>query len=208
LEVPALECISSAREGEATYLALGLLPGQQKLHGGTRAEVSLDFPHQEGDTLRYEWRFRLADNFKSDAPKNRWWIIGQWHDQPDKTRGEAWDGHPSRSPPVLVGLGEVDGRMAIGVEYGRKQEQKKGPLFIERGKWHHLAVVIKWSQNMEGRAEIFLDDMTRPALSFTGPNMHNGYQHYLKLGMYRHPAINTENWIHVDDVRVEKPAQR
>jgi len=47
-----------------------------------------------------------------------------------------------------------------------------------------------------------------PAMQFlpptTGPNMHNGYQHYLKLGMYRHPAIATENRLDIRDVSIEQ----
>ena len=34
--------------------------------------------------------------------------------------------------------------------------------------------------------------------------MHNGYQHYLKLGMYRHPAIATENRLDIRDVSIEQ----
>ena len=33
--------------------------------------------------------------------------------------------------------------------------------------------------------------------------MHNGYQHYLKLGMYRHPEITTENRLDIRDVSIE-----
>ncbi|WP_422923791.1 hypothetical protein [Singulisphaera sp. PoT] len=28
--------------------------------------------------------------------------------------------------------------------------------------------------------------------------MNSGYQHYWKLGQYRHPDIATNNWIYVD----------
>ena len=34
--------------------------------------------------------------------------------------------------------------------------------------------------------------------------MHNGFQHYLKLGMYRHPKISTENRLDIRDVLIEK----
>jgi hypothetical protein len=204
VEVAGVENIAILSSGGEHHLALGIFPGQKKRNRGVRAEVSVDAPHEEGDTMRYECRFRVPEEFKSDALRNRWWIIGQWHDQPDRRKGETWDGFPSRSPPVLVGLGELDGRMAIGIEYGPTQAQKHGPIFIERGKWHRLALAIHWSQKADGKAEVFFDDMTRPAATLTGPNMHNAFQHYFKLGMYRHPDIATANWIYLDDLTIEK----
>jgi hypothetical protein len=208
VEVPALENITLLGEGASQHLGLHLFPGQKKLNGGIRAEVSVDYPHQQGDTVRYSWKFMVPKDFTSDAPQNRWCLIGQWHDQPDKERGESWDGFPSRSPPVLLGLGEIDGRLAIGFEYGPTQDQKLGPIFIERGKWHSLAMVIKWSQKADGKATLFLDDMAKLAATAEGPNMHNDYQHYLKLGMYRHPEIETDNWIYLDDLNITVEKKR
>lgn len=203
VEVPGLEHIAILGEGAEQHLGLRLYPGQQQRNRGNRAEVSLDWPYQEGETVRYEWRFRVPEDFKSDAPQNRWWIIGQWHDQPDPNRGEAWEKFPSRSPPILVGIGEMDGRTAIAIEYGPTQADKLGPIFVERGQWYQLAFVILWSQQADGTADVYLDDMTRPVHSFSGPNMHNGFRHYLKIGMYRDPEIATDCWIHVANLKVE-----
>ncbi len=202
LEVPGLENIQQGQEGTEHHLNLHLFPGQAKLNKGIRAEVTLDLPHREGETLRYEWRFRLPPDFQSDAPQNRWWIIGQWHDQPDPTKGETWEGFPSRSPPLLIGLGEIGGRMALGIEYGPTQAQKHGPLYIDRGVWHHIAFIIHWSQNDDGSAQVFLDDMQQPVVTFRGRNMHNGYQHFLKLGMYRHPGIEKASCIQLSRLNI------
>ena len=49
---------------------------------------------------------------------------------------------------------------------------------------------------------MFLDDMTQPAAVIDGPNRHNDFQHYLKLGMYRHSEIVTDNWIYLDDLTI------
>lgn len=208
VEVPALENIAILGEGADRHLGLRIIPGQKKRGGGVRAEVSVDVPFEEGDTVRYEWQFRVPEDFKSDAPQNRWCVIGQWHDQPDDRHGETWEGFPSRSPPVLVGLGELQGRLAIGIEYGPTQAQKHGPIFMQRGTWHRIAVVIRWSRKADGRATVYFDDMTRPVKTFDGPNMHNGYQHYFKFGMYRHPEITTDNWIHLKGFKASKePSQ-
>ncbi|GEP42941.1 polysaccharide lyase [Brevifollis gellanilyticus] len=206
VEVPAVENIAILGEGADRHLGLHTIPGQKRRSGGVRAEVSVDRPFEEGDTLRYEWQFRVPEDFKSDAPRNRWCIIGQWHDQPDIRQGETWEGFPSRSPPVLVGLGEWQGRLALGIEYGPTQAQKHGPIFIQRGKWHRIAMVIRWSRKADGRASVYFDDMTTAVKTFDGPNMHNGYQHYFKFGMYRHPDIATENWIHLREFKTSKVA--
>lgn len=207
VEVPGSENIAILGEGKEQFLGLHLYAGQKQRNRGNRAEVSVDWPFAEGDRVRYEWRFRVPEEFQSDAPKNRWWIIGQWHDQPDTSRGETWDDFPSRSPPILIGIGELDGRTAIAIEYGPTQADKRGPIFIERGKWHHLAVEVLWSQKSDGSADVYFDDLNQPLYSFSGTNMHNGFQHYPKLGMYRSPEIATASWIHIDDVTIAKLPQ-
>lgn len=204
VEVAGIENIAILGEGADTHLGLHLFPGQKKRNGGIRAEVSVNFPFHEGDTVRYAWRFMVPKGFVSDAPKNRWWIIGQWHDQPNPTRGETWDGFPSRSPPVLLALGELEGKLGIAVAYGPDQSQKHGPILVEPGRWHSLAVDIHWSTKADGKAVFFLDDMAKPVATATGANMHNDFQHFLKLGMYRHPEIETDNWIYVDDLQITK----
>lgn len=204
VEVPAVENIAILGEGADKHLGLHVFPGQKKLNGGIRAEISVDYPHKQGDTVRYAWRFMVPKGFASDAPKNRWWIIGQWHDQPDRSRGESWDGFASKSPPVLISIGELDGKLGIAIAYGPDQSQKRGPLTIEPGKWHSIAVEIHWSQKADGKAAFFLDDLSKPAVVLEGPNMHNDFQHFLKLGMYRHPEIATDNWIYIDDLKITK----
>lgn len=202
LELASSNSIAVLGEGTNTYLGLHVIPGQNKVNNGIRAEVSVNYPYEQGQTVRYSWRFMIATNFVADAPTNRWWLIGQWHDQPDKAKGETWAGFPSRSPPVALALAEKNGKLTIGLTYGPTKPHNLGPLTIERGKWYSIAVVIRWSRGTDGTASVYLDDLTKPALSAAGPNMHNDISHYLKLGMYRHPAINTDNWIYIDDVQI------
>ena len=208
LDVASVKSVAIIGEGQTKHLGLHVFPGQSKVHGGIRAEISVDYPFQQGETIRYSWRFMLPKDFVSDAPKNRWWVIGQWHDQPNKKLGETWEGFPSLSPPVLLGLGELEGRPAIGLTYGPTNDNRKsravGPVFLERGKWHAITFVMRWSRGPDGRASVFLDDLSKPVMTAEGPNMNNDYQHYLKLGMYRHPDIATDNWIYVDDLEISK----
>lgn len=118
------------------------------------------------------------------------------------TDDHRWDGFPWRIPPALLGIGELNDRLAISMAYGPDQSQKRGPLFIEPCKWHSFAGEIRWSRNADGRDKLFLDDMTEPAGVLDRPNMHNDFQHFLKLGIYRHPEIATDNWIYLDDLTI------
>lgn len=209
LEVASTKSVAIKEEGQNRYLGLRVFRGQKKVNGGVRAEISVDYPFQQGETVRYSWRLMFPKNFVSDAPKNRWWVIGQWHDQPNEELGETWEDFRSFSPPVLLGLGELEGKLAITLTYGPTngtlEPRVVGPVFLERGKWYSITVVIRWSQGPEGKASVFLDDLLEPAMSVDGPNMNNDYKHYLKLGMYRHPRIATDNWIYVDDLAISKP---
>jgi hypothetical protein len=210
LDVGSKKGVAIVGEGESRHLGLHLIPGQSKVHGGIRAEVSVDYPFQPGDTVRYSWRFMVPKEFVSDAPKNRWWVVGQWHDQPNRIRGETWQNFPANSPPILLGIGELEGALAMGLTYGPGNQnlgsRSAGHVPLERGNWHSISVVIRWSQGTDGKASVFVDDPSKPALVAEGPNMNNDFQHYWKLGMYRHPDIATDNWIYIDDLEISKIA--
>ncbi|MCB9456401.1 MAG: heparin lyase I family protein [Anaerolineaceae bacterium] len=199
VDVPSRENIQILDDGG---LEMVLFPGQSLQHGGIRAEISVDYPYQEGDTVRYQWRIRLPEDFPPD-PQNRWWVIAQWHDQPDRTQGETWDNFPSNSPPVLFGYGNLVGQDVLSVSYGPTQVLA-GLIPIRRGEWITLTAEITWSQRADGALRVFLDDDTKPIITTTGMNMLNGFQHYFKLGMYRHPDINSENHLQIGDVYIEK----
>jgi hypothetical protein len=114
LEVASITNIAIVGEGEHKHLGFHISPGQRKVNNGIRAEMSVNYPYEQGETVRYSWRFMLPKDFVADAPKNRWWLVGQWHDQPNPKKGETWQGFPANSPPVAIGLAELDGRLAIG----------------------------------------------------------------------------------------------
>jgi len=207
LDVATRDSVAVVGKGESQYLGLRLLPGQPKLHGGIRAEVSVDFPFSEGDRVNYRWRFMIPDDFVSDAPENRWWVIGQWHDQPNLTIGESWENFASRSPPISLALGEIDDQLGIVLTYGLTTtgniQQLSEPKFIEKGIWHTIETQIDWTRGTTGQVKVFLDGSADPNFVGEGPNMNNAYQHYLKFGMYRHPKIDSDNWIYIDDLTIE-----
>jgi hypothetical protein len=68
--------------------------------------------------------------------------------------------------------------------------------------------MVTWSTTDTGRVAMYLDDMDKALLTAEGANMHNRFQHYLKLGMYRHPEIMSRNSIHIRQLSIattEKP---
>lgn len=217
LDLPSRDSIAKMETADGAHLGLRIYPGQPKTHGGIRAEVSLDYPFQPEDTVRYTWKFRLPKDFESDAPQNRWWVIGQWHDQPDRTKDETWETQPSYSPPISIGIAEIENRLAIGLSYGttlgNHKQAVSDPIPIQRGDWYTAQADIRWSQTENGSIELSLVEIPESATLMKGPNMNNAYQHYLKVGMYRHPGIQSENWIHIDQINVthlttSKPAKR
>jgi hypothetical protein len=82
IEVPSRENIQVLSGAGGRYLEFRLVPGQAKKNNGIRAEISVDYPYGVGDIVRYQWEMRLPKDFAADKPRNRWWIMGQWHDQP------------------------------------------------------------------------------------------------------------------------------
>ncbi len=204
VEVPSQENIHTRSDSTGRYLEFRLVPGQAKKNNGIRAEISVDYRYNVGDVVRYKWKMRLPEDFKADDPQNRWWVMGQWHDQPDRTKGETWQGFPAHSPPVSFNYGRRDGKDFLSLMVGSPRMKSVGLLPITRGAWHSIDVIIKWSQGSDGKVAVFFDGAKAPTVSGAGPNMHNGFHHYLKLGMYRHPEIATENRLDIRGVSIEK----
>ncbi len=204
VEVPSAENIHILSDAKGKYLEFRLVPGQARKNNGIRSEISVGFPYQVGDVVRYRWKMRLPEDFQADEPQNRWWVMGQWHDQPDPAKGETWKEFPHRSPPVSFNYGREDGQDYLALMVGSPRMKSFGRVSLKRDIWHSIEVVIKWSQGADGKVAVYFDGSKEPVVTATGPNMHNGYHHYLKLGLYRHPGIATENRLGIRDVFIEK----
>ena len=202
IEIPAIENIRQGSDAQGSRLEFRTYFGQPLKNGGVRAEVSVDYPYKEGDTVRYSWRMMLPTDFPSDAPNNRWWLVAQWHDQPDRTHGETWNGYPGHSPPVGLGYGRISGQDQLSLLYGAPNPGPAGLIPISRGVWHNIDVEITWSRGANGHVKVFVDGATTPVREASGANMYNAFQHYMKLGMYRHPDIRGDAWIYISGVRI------
>lgn len=191
-------------DGTNPYVGLRVYPHQPKVNSGKRAEISIDYPYSPGDSVCYSWKVMLPEVFPSDAPANRWWVMAQWHDQPNPNNGETWNGFPSHSPALLLGYGMKNDADYLQFQYGVSSLTPIGLVPLSRGQWLRIRMEIHWSQGADGSASLYLDDSAAPAFAAHGPNMFNAFQHYFKLGQYRHPDINTENWVYIDEISIMK----
>lgn len=172
----------------------------QKVHQGIRAEVAIDYPYKVGDKVIYAFEMMLPQDFKADKSKNRWWLLAQWHDQPDPRWQESWVNFPKRSPPVSIFIEEKNGKTGIGLEVLHPKQKAWFPVTL--GEWLSLHVQIDWHQDASGSVEFDVDDHPEMHREILGVNMHNAYQHYFKLGQYRHPDIKTDNTVFFRNVKI------
>jgi len=200
IEIPALDNLRVGSDERGPHLGLRTYHRQPLKNGGVRAEISVDFPFREGDTVRYAWRMKLPADFSADAPANRWWLMAQWHDQPNRDRGETWEGYPGHSPSVALGYGQIDGQDKLSLLYGAPDPVPSGLIALRRGVWQTVAVEITWSRGESGRVRVFLDDAQTPVREARGRNMYNDFQQYMKLGQYRHPDIRGDATLLVADI--------
>lgn len=202
-----LLCDDSIRALEDSGVAISVFAGQPKLNNGIRAEVAIDYPFEEGSTVSYRWEVRIPTGFAHDeAAGNRWWVMGQWHDQPNPDRGETWDGFPPRSPPVAYYFGATGGEYGLVLHYGTGGDDHVGIedlIRLPADTWVRLETRITWSTESSGRVQVFVNGEASARIDVSAANMHNDYQHYLKLGQYRHPDIATDNSVHFRNLRID-----
>ncbi|WP_170252885.1 heparin lyase I family protein [Colwellia echini] len=167
-----------------------LTPEQEKIFGGIRSELAVNFPYVVGDKITYRFDMLIPDDFLADKGKNRWWLFAQWHDQPNPQLGETWSGFPKNSPPIGLFLEEKDNQFGMTIHY---LGNKKFWFPVNKGKWNRYAFNITWSNDSDGELIFSLNDDALK--TFNGKNMLNNYQHYLKIGMYRNPNINSLNHV-------------
>ena len=184
------------------HISLHLFGGQELLFNGVRSEITVDIPFEEHDTVIYQWEVMIPRGFQHDAPENRWWNMGQWHDQPDLTLGETWADFPGRSPSMSIHLKFYNGCFYFAPRYMHVEPPFEDLIEIQPGQWMKLSFEIRWSQSTDGYIKIRINDEQDYRVCYTGPNMHNGFRHFLKVGMYRHPDIDTDNTVNIRNLQL------
>jgi len=162
----------------------------------------------------YSWSLRIPDDYPMEK---RWQLFAQWHDQPDEENGYTWKTKPPTFPPISLRC--VEQKVFLQINRHNEDRWLLGPKVpIEPGKWVHFFFHIKWSMEDDGFVEAWMDDT--PLTPFNGkdyrvyvPTIYNTTGNYLKLGNYRHNAIEGVSTVHIDDIAVgtrvvERPLSR
>jgi Polysaccharide lyase len=160
-----------------------------KVHNGVRSEVAIGFPFDEGETVVYEWSVLLPSSSPPGDESARWWLIGQWHDQPDPRLGETWATFKHQSPPLAIYVAKRDGQIGLGLAGVNGVKISWAPMPLD--KWIRITARIKWSTS-DGLADVTFDSDTRVVVRHAGKNMLNSYFHYFKAGQYRAPEVRSK----------------
>lgn len=185
VEAGPCDAIVAGRDG----VTVSLFPNNPRVNGGVRAELAFNFPFNEGETVRYAWRLKLPAEFHANDNPAQWWLLAQWHDQPDRRQGETWANFPPRSPPIALFVASRAAQLGIGLVLGGKERVSWTP--VATGAWIPIAFTIRWSTTSAGAVRMQVGGDTPVDVTVEGPNMLNSYQHYLKIGQYRHPVITS-----------------
>lgn len=198
LEIPNCKNVYIAED----YVGFVLNEQNDKLNNGIRSEISIDYPFVEGDAVEYRWSIMIPSKNPLGGEANQWWVITQWHDQPDPRLGETWATFKSQSPPVAIYIESRDGQTGIGFQglRGKKISWVPVPTDI----WLDLRAVIRWSTANTGSVSFSVDGHPEFDYVAVGKNMLNSYQHYFKAGQYRAPTVNKYSVIYMKNVRFRK----
>lgn len=175
-----------------------------KVNGGKRAEIAVFYPYVENEIISYQWDMLIPETFAAD-PQNRWWILGQWHDQPNPTRGETWATFPANSPPISIFVEQQAGKIGVGLLNNQTKEKKWYP--ITKNSWFTVKTTVAWNTAEQGLTKFeLIDENGKYSHLFAGKNMLNDYYHYLKIGQYRHSLITSTNDVLFRNLKITRPS--
>lgn len=186
----------------ADYVGFVLNEQNQVMHNGVRSEVLFDYPFNEGETVEYRWSVMFPSASPPGGRADQWWLIAQWHDQPDLRRGETWASLKPQSPPVAIYVERRAGVLGMGVTglKGRKLSWSPVPLDT----WLEMRVSILWSTKNDGLVTVQVPNQPRLGFLSRGVNMLNTYQHYFKVGQYRAPSATVFSVVYVKNISITK----
>jgi hypothetical protein len=180
------------------FATFGLNEVNEKVHKGVRSEVLINYPFKEGDTIEYAWSVMLPTEAAPGGDAEQWWLIAQWHDQPDPAMGETWRTFKSHSPPVAITVERRNGVLGVGLNGIKGKKLDWAP--VTTGRWLRVKALITWSTGEHGRATITIMGGEKPIVfEHTGQNMLNAYQHYFKAGQYRDPSVRMKTAVRLKD---------
>lgn len=162
-----------------------------------------------GKRMIYSWDFMINTKDMEPFKENKWRIIGQWHDRPEKE--ETWEeynsklggGHP---PPIAIELFQEGEKWMIGIRYGLQFGEKNYDKSINNRRivakdkiktnsWNSIKVEINWSLEQDGFVNVTFNDNKMTPQKIYGINMFNEEACAFKLGIYRAKGFISEDTI-------------
>jgi len=156
-----------------------------KLTGGSkiqRSEIVIDPLNQNNSIVEYGFKVRfdgiVGINFSDD-----WWIFSQFHDQPNREKGENWESY-KKSPPSFATYIRAYGDYGDICLSGKSIPMGVGCRRVSFDREIDLKFIVKWSFSSDGFVFLIICDNFCTTLHFFGKNMINDYRHYFKIGQY------------------------
>lgn len=198
-EIPSAGHYTALRNGITTKLFTTSTP----INSGQRCELTLNVPYEDGDVIEYEWKIMIGSVFTPD-PSNRWYLMGQFHDQPDQDLGQTWGNYPGASPLEYFAYGNVSGQHYLAMSHsGVISTNPAEWVKLTTDQWVGIKLRIRWSQDAnKGWMQLYQDGIL--IMTRTGANMANAAEMYLKLGQYRHNSFLQNCDVSYRDVYVRK----
>jgi hypothetical protein len=198
LEIPSCNHVQ-LHDGHASFI---LTDQDSMINNGVRSEFTFDYPFREGDMIEYRWAMMLPSVNTPGSRAARWWVVAQWHDQPNPRLGETWPTFRPKPPPVAIFVEQRQGVIGIGIqdEHAIKHSWSPVPLDV----WLDVSVVIHWSTRTNGWALMTVNGQRRFPHRYDGRTMLNNYQHFLKLGQYRAPGVGSRSVVNMKAVQIQK----
>lgn len=176
-------------------LRMELRPNDRAGGGRNRIELKYDPGYPEGSDVFVAWSFLIPKSYP-DTPRNQSMIMGQWKAEvPGEKHG----------PVLAVKFGKRGEISGIRIRYGVKGKGKKSiaDVPIALGKWHDLALHLRWSRQNDGFIEARFDAQPITPGPIFGANMSAPVPHRFKLGQYAGKGkVRAPSFIIIDEVRI------
>lgn len=173
-----------------------------RLNNGIRSELAINYPFVERDSVEYKWSFRIPSEHAPGDDVGRWWLIAQWHDQPNTKIGESWATFKGRSPPLALFIQKRNGTLGVGL-YGPELKELKW-IPVPLNEWLEMSATIRWSTGTDGSAHLKVKNFPEVEFFYNGVTMLNDYMHYFKIGQYRKSDISKHAEVHVKNISIKK----
>jgi len=174
-----------------------------------RAELRVNNGEKLDQEYWYSWKFMIDPSTNHNSATE---ILGQWHTQPDASKGETWSNWTDGSFALALEI-RPDGQLDFASTPMGITMMKSG-IYPEKGKWHTITWHIKHSTSNQGFVEAWVDGKSLiPQGKIYGKTSYNNAGSYLKIGSYRYNYTSWSNpgtyasgtsTVYYDDVKISQ----